>query len=49
MVKFIYITPDYTKIIEYAARTSTATECKEKPEEFVRRLVKKGHLSVGRP
>jgi thymidylate synthase (FAD) len=47
-VKLLFITPDYAKTIEYAARTSTATECKENSEEFVRRLVKKGHLSVGR-
>lgn len=47
-VKLLFITPDYAKTIEYAARTSTATDCKENSEDFVRRLVKKGHLSVGR-
>lgn len=47
-VKLIHITPDYAKTIEYAARTSTATECKENSEDFVRKLVNKGHLSVGR-
>jgi thymidylate synthase (FAD) len=48
MVKLLFITPDYAKTIEYAARTSTATECKENSEDFVRKLVKKKHLSVGR-
>jgi len=48
MVKLLFITPDYAKTIEYAARTSTATDCKENSEDFVRKLVRKGHLSVGR-
>lgn len=48
MVKLLFITPDYAKTIEYAARTSTATDCKENSENFVRKLVKRGHLSVGR-
>lgn len=48
MVKLLFITPDYAKTIEYAARTSTATDCKENSEDFVRKLVKKKHLSVGR-
>jgi thymidylate synthase (FAD) len=90
MVKLLFITPDYAKTIEYAARTSTATETAEEKllkeserlreampegqpysleteeflkvyklslnekmhgeeaENFVRKLVKKGHLSVGR-
>ena len=48
MVKLLFITPDYAKTIEYAARISTSTECRENSEEFVKKLVKKGHLSVGR-
>lgn len=47
-VKLLFISPDYAKTIEYAARTSTATECRENSEEFVRKLIRKGHLSVGR-
>ncbi len=47
-VKLIYITPNTTQHLEKIARTSTDTECKENSEKFVRRLVKKGHLSVGR-
>lgn len=47
-VEILFITPDYARTIEHAARTSTATDCKENSEDFVRRLVKRGHLSVGR-
>jgi len=47
-VSLIHITPDYAGKIEFAARTSTATKCGETPEEFVKKLVKKEHLSVGR-
>lgn len=47
-VRLLYITPGYAETIEYAARTSTATDCRENSEEFVKKLVKKGHLSVGR-
>jgi thymidylate synthase (FAD) len=47
-VKLLYVTPDYSKVIEYAARKSTNTDCKDTPEEFVHNLVRRGHLSVGR-
>lgn len=47
-VKLLHITENYAKTIEYAARTSTNTACGETPEEFTKKLVKKGHLSVGR-
>ncbi len=48
MVKLLRITPEYAKVIEYASRVSTKTDCDETPEEFVSKLVKLGHTSIGR-
>ena len=48
-VKLIRITPDYARVIEYASRQSTHSKCREgESEDFVRRIVKRKHLSLGR-
>lgn len=48
MVKLLYSEQNYAEKIEKFGRTSTATEHREgeNPEDFVRRIVKRGHLSV---
>lgn len=48
LVRLIHVTPDYTGKIEFASRASTATKQGENSEDFVRRIVKRGHISVGR-
>lgn len=47
-IRLLRITPDYARVIEYAARASTKTNCGETSEQFVRKLISRGHTSVGR-
>jgi thymidylate synthase (FAD) len=49
MIKLLYITPEYAEIINYAVQTSTRSiDDSVDAEEFVRKTVKGGRLSIGR-
>ena len=49
MIKLLYITPEYAKIMSYAVQTSTRTRGEHVDyEEFIRKTVKGGRLSLGR-
>jgi thymidylate synthase (FAD) len=47
-VKLLYIDKDYASKIEKIAKVSTAKKPGDTPENVVKRLVKRGHLSIGR-
>jgi thymidylate synthase (FAD) len=49
MIKLLYITQDYAEIITHAVQTSTKTQGETVDyEEFVRKTVRRGRLSIGR-
>jgi thymidylate synthase (FAD) len=48
MIKLLHITPNYNTVLEYASRVSTNTPMGDNSDSFIKRIIKKGHLSIGR-